>query len=79
MKFIQIGIIAGCGLDKSFKEDLTSYAKIEREDAKNDYGLPSSNLYTGKISGVDVVLLIRYKHLYKHYTKVKEILFFNTT
>ncbi|XP_011504713.1 PREDICTED: S-methyl-5'-thioadenosine phosphorylase [Ceratosolen solmsi marchali] len=62
---IKIGIIAGCGLDKSFKEDLTYFSKIEREDATNEYGLPSSSLYTGTISGVDVVLLIRHGSGYK--------------
>jgi len=52
---MKIGIIGGTGLDNP--EILKSSSEIE---IKTKYGNPSSALVTGKIQGVDVVLLFRH-------------------
>ncbi|KAJ8674077.1 hypothetical protein QAD02_005339 [Eretmocerus hayati] len=57
---VKIGIIGGSGLEDPANQILKSITEINREDAKNEFGLPSSNLYLGTISGVDVVLLSRH-------------------
>ncbi|XP_076659523.1 S-methyl-5'-thioadenosine phosphorylase isoform X2 [Halictus rubicundus] len=55
-----IGIIGGSGLEDPQNEILNHRTVITREDAKNEFGLPSSDLYQGNIEGVDVVLLSRH-------------------
>ncbi|KAL7295263.1 S-methyl-5'-thioadenosine phosphorylase [Trichogramma pretiosum] len=57
---VKIGIIGGSGLDDPSKQIFQPRNIIKREDAKNDFGLPSSHLYVGSISGVEVVLLSRH-------------------
>ncbi|XP_078035504.1 S-methyl-5'-thioadenosine phosphorylase [Augochlora pura] len=57
---VKIGIIGGSGLDDPQNEILSCRTVINRDTAKNDFGLPSSDLYQGKIEGVDVVLLSRH-------------------
>ncbi|XP_031843371.1 S-methyl-5'-thioadenosine phosphorylase isoform X2 [Nomia melanderi] len=57
---VKIGIIGGSGLDDPQNQILNCRTVITREDAKNDFGLPSSDLYQGNINGVDVVLLSRH-------------------
>ncbi|KZC06551.1 S-methyl-5'-thioadenosine phosphorylase, partial [Dufourea novaeangliae] len=55
-----IGIIGGSGLDDPHNQVVTSLTATAREEAKNDFGLPSGDLYQGNINGVDVVLLSRH-------------------
>ncbi|XP_054011362.1 S-methyl-5'-thioadenosine phosphorylase [Hylaeus anthracinus] len=57
---VKIGIIGGSGLDDPQNQILNSRTVTTREEAKNDFGLPSSDLYHGIINGVDVVLLSRH-------------------
>ncbi|HLC99300.1 MAG TPA: S-methyl-5'-thioadenosine phosphorylase, partial [Candidatus Nanoarchaeia archaeon] len=52
---VKIGIIGGSGLDNP---DILENAKDMK--VKTPYGDPSSPLKTGKIKGVDVVLLARH-------------------
>lgn len=52
---VKVGIIGGSGLDDP---DILTSAEIIRADTP--YGRPSSALSTGKISGVDVVLMARH-------------------
>ena len=60
LKIAKIGIIGGSGLDNP---DIIENAK--EVDACTPYGKPSSTLKTGKIKGVDVVLIARHgrKHI----------------
>ena len=55
IKIAKIGIIGGSGLDNP---DILEQAK--EVDATTPYGKPSSTLKTGKINGVDVVLIARH-------------------
>lgn len=55
----QVGIISGSGLGDSIHNVFKYSSTTKREDAKNDFGYPSSDLYHGCIEGVDVVLLSR--------------------
>ncbi|XP_076380315.1 S-methyl-5'-thioadenosine phosphorylase isoform X2 [Megalopta genalis] len=57
---VKIGIIGGSGLDDPQNEILNCRTVITREAAKNEFGLPSSDLYQGNVEGVDVVLLSRH-------------------
>lgn len=57
---VKVGIIGGTGLDDPQKQILNCEKVTTREKAKNDFGLPSSDLYHGNINGVDVVLLSRH-------------------
>ncbi|XP_012275669.1 S-methyl-5'-thioadenosine phosphorylase [Orussus abietinus] len=57
---VKMGIIGGSGLDDPANQIMKSRSKVKREDAKNEFGLPTSDLYQGTISGVDVVLLSRH-------------------
>jgi len=52
---IKVGIIGGSGLD-----DPDILKNPERIDIETEYGKPSSSLLTGKINGVDTVLLSRH-------------------
>lgn len=56
---LQVGIIGGSGLDDPHNQILNCQTITSREEAKNDFGLPSSNLYHGSINDVDVILLSR--------------------
>ncbi|OAD59328.1 S-methyl-5'-thioadenosine phosphorylase, partial [Eufriesea mexicana] len=55
-----VGIIGGSGLDDTQNQILQCELVTSREKAKNEFGLPSSDLYHGKLNGVDVVLLSRH-------------------
>lgn len=55
----QVGIICGSGLGNSVEETFDYSSTSNREDIKNSFGYPTSNLYHGHINGVDVVLLSR--------------------
>jgi len=55
MAKIKIGIIGGSGLD-----DPKLMKDIEEKKVKTPYGIPSSALTIGKISGVDTVILARH-------------------
>lgn len=57
---IKVGIIGGSGLDDPHNQILNCQTITSREEAKNDFGLPSSNLYHGSINDVDVILLSRH-------------------
>ncbi|XP_076284262.1 S-methyl-5'-thioadenosine phosphorylase isoform X2 [Lasioglossum baleicum] len=57
---VKIGIIGGSGLENPQEEILSERTVLTRESVKNEFGLPSSDLYQGKIQGVDVVLLSRH-------------------
>ncbi|XP_047366105.1 histone acetyltransferase type B catalytic subunit-like [Vespa velutina] len=57
---VKIGIIGGSGLDDPNKPIFNCHFETKREDATNEFGVPSSNLYHGTISGVDVILLSRH-------------------
>ncbi|XP_015584995.1 S-methyl-5'-thioadenosine phosphorylase [Cephus cinctus] len=57
---IKVGIIGGSGLDSPQNQILQKKTEVKREDVENDFGLPSSNVYQGTISGVDVALLSRH-------------------
>nr|XP_050866643.1 S-methyl-5'-thioadenosine phosphorylase [Vespula vulgaris] len=57
---VKIGIIGGSGLDDPNKPIFSYRSETKRENATNEFGIPSSNLYHGTISGVDVVLLSRH-------------------
>ncbi|XP_029053061.1 S-methyl-5'-thioadenosine phosphorylase-like [Osmia bicornis bicornis] len=57
---VKIGIIGGSGLDSPQNQILNCCTITTREEAKNDFGLPSSDLYHGNINGVDVILLSRH-------------------
>lgn len=57
---VKIGIIGGSGLDDPEKQILESRSITPKEEAKNDFGIPSSDLYNGTLNGVDVVLLSRH-------------------
>ena len=63
---IKLGIIGGSGLDDP--DILEQPAKIEVD---TPYGKPSSSLFTGKINGVDVVLLAR--HGKKHHLSPAQV------
>lgn len=55
MKQIKIGIIGGSGMN-----DPKLMANIREKTVKTPYGSPSSPLTTGKIDGIDVVILARH-------------------
>ncbi|KAI4473483.1 hypothetical protein M0802_016095 [Mischocyttarus mexicanus] len=57
---IKIGIIGGTGLNDPNKQIFMSQYETKRENAINEFGTPSSNLYHGTISGVEVILLSRH-------------------
>ncbi|KAK2576443.1 hypothetical protein KPH14_005775 [Odynerus spinipes] len=57
---IKVGIIGGSGLDDPNKQIFNHQSVITRTEAANEFGTPSSDLYQGTISGVDVVLLSRH-------------------
>ncbi|XP_076164765.1 S-methyl-5'-thioadenosine phosphorylase isoform X1 [Ptiloglossa arizonensis] len=57
---VKIGIIGGSGLDDPQNEIFNMHKVITREEAKNDFGLPSSDLYYGTLNRVDVILLSRH-------------------
>ncbi|XP_066603671.1 S-methyl-5'-thioadenosine phosphorylase [Prorops nasuta] len=57
---IKVGIIGGSGLDDSPSQIFIHKDVTKLENAKNDFGYPSGNLYHGCIGGVDVVLLSRH-------------------
>ncbi|XP_043488223.1 S-methyl-5'-thioadenosine phosphorylase [Polistes fuscatus] len=57
---IKIGIIGGSGLDDPNRQIFSYQSETKREDATNEFGTPSSNLYHGTISGVKVILLSRH-------------------
>ncbi|XP_017796039.1 PREDICTED: S-methyl-5'-thioadenosine phosphorylase-like isoform X2 [Habropoda laboriosa] len=56
---IKVGIIGGSGLGDPQNQILKCQTVTTREEAKNDFGLPSSDLYHGSINNVDVILLSR--------------------
>ena len=55
MQNVKIGIIGGSGMN-----DPRLMADIREKDVKTPYGNPSSSLTTGKVQGVDVVILARH-------------------
>ncbi|HMK55943.1 MAG TPA: hypothetical protein VK448_04840, partial [Dissulfurispiraceae bacterium] len=55
MAKIKIGIIGGSGMD-----DPRLMKNIREKSVKTPYGNPSSGLTTGRIEGVDVVILARH-------------------
>ncbi|XP_015175662.1 PREDICTED: S-methyl-5'-thioadenosine phosphorylase-like [Polistes dominula] len=57
---IKVGIIGGSGLSDPKKQIFSYKSETTREDAINEFGIPSSNLYHGTISGVNVILLSRH-------------------
>ncbi|XP_043255259.1 S-methyl-5'-thioadenosine phosphorylase [Colletes gigas] len=57
---VKVGIIGGSGLNDPQNQILNCSTITTRLAAKNDFGVPSSNLYHGNINGVDVVLLSRH-------------------
>ncbi|XP_076233636.1 S-methyl-5'-thioadenosine phosphorylase [Calliopsis andreniformis] len=57
---VKVGIIGGSGLDNPQNHILDCDTVTKREEAKNDFGLPSGDLHHGSINGVDVVLLSRH-------------------
>ncbi|XP_003701892.1 S-methyl-5'-thioadenosine phosphorylase [Megachile rotundata] len=57
---VKIGIIGGSGLNNPQNQILDNCKIITREEAKNDFGLPSSDLYQGYSNGVEVILLSRH-------------------
>lgn len=57
---VKIGIIRGSGLGKPLDWAAHNYEVITREEAKNDFGLPSSDLLCYTHCGVKVVLLSRH-------------------
>ncbi|KAK1133062.1 hypothetical protein K0M31_014425 [Melipona bicolor] len=57
---VKIGIIGGSGLDDPQNQILRCQTIITREKVKNEFGLPSSDLYHGSLNGTDVVLLSRH-------------------
>jgi len=57
---IKIGIICGSGLGESLHETFNCSSTTTRENAKNDFGHPSSDLSHGCIGGVNIVLLARH-------------------
>jgi 5'-methylthioadenosine phosphorylase len=52
---IKVGIIGGSGLD-----DPKLMENVKEKSVKTPYGMPSSKLTTGKINGVDTVILARH-------------------
>ncbi|KAG7200042.1 hypothetical protein KM043_000493 [Ampulex compressa] len=56
----KIGIIGGSGLDDPRHQLLDRCSQVQREDARNDFGLPSSDLYEGSLAGVEIVVLSRH-------------------
>ncbi|KYM89957.1 Putative S-methyl-5'-thioadenosine phosphorylase [Atta colombica] len=57
---IKVGIICGSGLGDGLNKTFNCSSITSRENAKNDFGYPSSDLYHGCIDGVDIVLLARH-------------------
>ncbi|KAL0108454.1 hypothetical protein PUN28_015181 [Cardiocondyla obscurior] len=57
---IKVGIICGSGLGETLSKSFNCSSTTSRENAKNDFGYPSSDLYHGCIHGVNVVLLARH-------------------
>ncbi|CAL7949827.1 unnamed protein product [Xylocopa violacea] len=57
---VKIGIIGGSGLNDPQSQIFNCQSVTSRENAKNDFGQPSSDLYQGNINGVDVVILSRH-------------------
>ncbi|XP_012267438.1 S-methyl-5'-thioadenosine phosphorylase [Athalia rosae] len=57
---IKVGIIGGSGLDDPAAQILQQLVRVSQEDAKNDFGYPSSDLYHGFIGDTEVVLLSRH-------------------
>ncbi|KOC59769.1 S-methyl-5'-thioadenosine phosphorylase, partial [Habropoda laboriosa] len=60
-----VGIIGGSGLGDPQNQILKCQTVTTREEAKNDFGLPSSDLYHGSINNVDVILLSRHGPVHK--------------
>ena len=58
---VKIGIIGGSGLD-----DPKILSAASQEHVDTPYGAPSSVLTSGKISGVDVILLSRHGPKHEH-------------
>jgi len=54
-----VGIICGSGLGDGLNKTFNCSSITSRENAKNDFGYLSSDLYHGCIDGVDIVLLAR--------------------
>lgn len=54
-------MIGGSGLGDLADKVLQNSQVISQEETSNDFGVPSGKIYTGKISGVEVALLSRYK------------------
>ncbi|XP_016840476.1 S-methyl-5'-thioadenosine phosphorylase [Nasonia vitripennis] len=57
---IKVGIIGGSGLSDPANLIFKYKSEIPQEDARNEFGRPSSALQEGTIAGVDVVLLSRH-------------------
>ncbi|XP_011171822.1 S-methyl-5'-thioadenosine phosphorylase [Solenopsis invicta] len=57
---IKVGLICGSGLGETLHKTFNCSSVTSRENAKNDFGCPSSDLYHGCIDGVNVVLLARH-------------------
>ncbi|XP_076755991.1 S-methyl-5'-thioadenosine phosphorylase [Xylocopa sonorina] len=57
---VKIGIIGGSGLNDPQNQIFNCQSAIMRNTAKNNFGLPSSDLYQGNINGVDVIMLLRH-------------------
>ncbi|XP_012529812.1 S-methyl-5'-thioadenosine phosphorylase [Monomorium pharaonis] len=57
---IKVGLICGSGLGETLHKTFNCSSTTSRENAKNDFGYPSSDLYHGCIDGVNVVLLARH-------------------
>jgi 5'-methylthioadenosine phosphorylase len=55
----QVGIILGSGLGDFTKKIFNVNNIMSRENAKNDFGYPSSDLHHGCVDGVNVTLLFR--------------------
>ncbi|XP_057334446.1 S-methyl-5'-thioadenosine phosphorylase [Microplitis mediator] len=62
---IKVGIIGGSGLGDIADNILKNSNQLNQNDLKNDFGLPSGNIYTGIINGVEVALLSRHGHGHK--------------
>ncbi|CAK9822446.1 S-methyl-5'-thioadenosine phosphorylase [Anthophora retusa] len=57
---VKVGIICGTGLGDPQNQIVKCQTVTTQEEAKNDFGLPSSDLYHGNINNVDVVMLSRH-------------------
>ncbi|GAB1870004.1 S-methyl-5'-thioadenosine phosphorylase [Camponotus japonicus] len=57
---VKVGIISGSGLGDCLHKTFKCNNIVSRENAKNDFGYPSSDLYCGSIDGINIVLLSRH-------------------